>query len=141
MVGYLTVTQDGEVVQSVVTTTTLLAQLVALIIPLLVNLATKASASDGLRAIVNIVATALLAVVALWTNPSDVPITWQLAAYTFLSSLVISFTAYKAVWKPTGVSGTLNAKTANVGLGSPPTLETAYKGVEDLGQVDNDPRE
>ena len=139
MVGNLIVTQDGEVVGQVITTTTLLANLASLAVPLLVNLITKASASDGLRAIVNIVAVAVLAALALWTNPGGGDVTWQLAAYTFLSSLVTSFTAYKALWKPTGVSGSLAAATANVGLGSPPTLQTPEKGAEDRGQVDNEP--
>jgi hypothetical protein len=34
----------------------------------------------------------------------------------------------------------VTAHTANFGLGSPPVVETANKGAEDLGQVDNDPR-
>lgn len=136
----LNLVADEATVPSYITTTTLVANLLALAVPLLVNLITKSSASDGLRAVVNIVATAVLSALALWANPSGVDVTWQLAAYTFLSSLVTSFTAYKAIWKPTGVSGSVVAASSGFGLGSPPAVETASKGAEDMGQVDNDPR-
>lgn len=138
--AHLIVNQQGAVVGTYVDTV-MIANIVALFIPLLVNLITKHSASDGLRATVNIAATAILSGAALWQNPSDVPVTWQLAAYTFITSLVASFTAYKAFWKPVGVAGSITAATPNFGLGSPPTLETEDKGVEDLGQVDEDPKE
>lgn len=134
----LVVLQDGTVVGDRLDTT-LIASLVALFIPLLVNLLTKQSASDGLRAVVNVVAVALNSVVVLWVNPTDVPITWQVCVNTFVASLIASFTAYKSVWKPTGVSGSLAAGTSNFGLGSPPKLQTADKGAEEMGQVDNEP--
>lgn len=118
-----------------------IAILASLAVPLLVNLASKQSASDGLKAVLNIVGSALVSALALWINPTEQPVTIWLFVNTFLAALVASFVAYKAVWKPTGVSGTIADKTANIGLGSPPTLETDNKGAEDMGQVDNDPRE
>jgi hypothetical protein len=129
-----------ETAQAVQVDTVLLASLVSVLLPLLVNLVTKQTSSDGLRAAVNMVGVALVAVAALWINPSDVPVTWQLVVNTVLASFFASFAAYKGIWKPTGVSGSVTAHTANFGLGSPPVVETPNKGAEDLGQVDNDPR-
>lgn len=134
----LLVTQDGAVVNQNVDTV-LVATLASMFIPLLVNVVTKKSASDGLKTVVNIVGVALVSICSLWINPSDTSITWQLCLNTALSSFVASFVAYKGLWKPTGVSGSVAAATANVGLGSPPTLETDHKGAESLGQVDNEP--
>jgi hypothetical protein len=140
MVSHLIVTEAGEVVSTTAQLDTrLLAMLAAAFVPLLVNLVTKTTASDGLKSVVNIVAVALTSVLAIWINPTDQPVTIWLVVNTFLLSLVTSFSAYKGVWKPTGVSGTVAAKTASVGLGSPPVVETADKGTEERGQVDNDP--
>lgn len=108
--------------------------LASLLVPLLVSFITKQTASDGLRSVVNIVATMVVAVIALWLNPSDVAITWQVVVNTALASLIASFTAYKALWKPTGVAGSITAHTSDFGLGSPPVLETEDKGSEDLNE-------
>lgn len=137
MVSNLIVTQEG-VVTGAYLDTTLLAMLASLIVPLVVSLITKQTASDGVRSIVNIVATAIMAVLALWINPSDVPVTWQLVVNTLVLSLISSFSAYKALWKPTGVAGSITAKTANFGIGSPPTMQTENKGAEEVAQVDEE---
>ncbi len=108
-----------------------IAIIASLAVPLLVNLASKQTASDGLKAVLNIVGSALVSALALWVNPTDQPVTIWLFVNTFLAALVASFVAYKAVWKPTGISGTVAEKTANVGFGSPPTLETEDKGAEE----------
>jgi hypothetical protein len=130
--------QEGQTaVQQV--DTVLIATLVSIFIPLVVNLLTKQSASDGLRSVVNIVGVALVSVCSLWINPSDTPVTWQLCVNTLLASFVASFASYKGLWKPTGISGAVAAKTANIGIGSPPVVETPYKGAEERGQVDNEP--
>lgn len=121
--------------------TVLVATLVSIFIPLVVNLVTKQTASDGLRSVVNLIGVALTSVVTLWINPSDIPITWQLCVNTALASFVASFSAYKGLWKPTGVSGSVAAATPEFGIGSPPLVETAQKGAEDRGQIDNDPQE
>lgn len=138
MLFNLIVTQDGQVVATTIDTV-LVATLVSLFIPLVVNFLTKQTASDGLRAVINIVGVAVVSVLALWINPSGASITWQLCVNTFLSSLVVSFAAYKGVWKPTGVAGSITASTPNFGLGSPPTVQTESKGAEERGQVDNEP--
>ena len=115
--------------------TVLIATIASLFIPLAVNFVTKYTASDGLKAVCNIVGVGLISVVALWINPSDVPITWQLCVNTFLASFATSFVAYKGLWKPTGVAGSIAAKTADFGVGSPPTMQTADKGAEDSPEV------
>lgn len=114
---------------------TAVATLISFFVPLLVALITKSSASDGLRAVVNMVSVAVVAVLALWINPSGVDITWQLVVNTFLASLVVSGGAYKFLWKPTGVTGTVVDATSRFGLGSPPTLETSDKDAENRGQA------
>lgn len=107
-----------------------IAIIASLAVPLLVNLASNKSASDGLKAVLNIVGSALVSALALWINPTGQPVTLWLFVNTFLAALVASFVAYKAVWKPTGVSGTIAEKTASIGLGSPPSMETDDKGAE-----------
>lgn len=135
----LYVTQN--VIQSLPLDTITIATVISFFVPLLVSFITKQSASDGMRAVVNIIAVAITSVLALWINPSGVLITVALVLNTFVMSLVASFTAYKGVWKPTGIAGTITAATANIGLGSPPLMETADKGAEDMGQADADPHE
>ena len=71
--------------------TVLIATIVSMFIPLGVNFVTKYTASDGLKAVINIVGVCLISVVTLWINPSDVPITWQLCLNTFLASFATSF--------------------------------------------------
>lgn len=133
MVSQLIVEQDGTIVGTYLDVR-LLAMLASTLVPLLVNLITKLSAPDGLKAVLNIVLTAVVSVLSLWINPSDQPVTQWLIANTFLFSLVTSFTAYKAVWKPTGVSGSVAVATANVGLGPEPTLQTPDKGAEAVNE-------
>lgn len=117
------------------------ATLAAVVLPLLVNLITKQSASDGLKSIINLIGSALITVLSLWINPDGQEVTLWLAINTFVFAILTSVVAYKGVWKPTGVSGSIAASTPNLGLGSPPVLETPDKGAEDVNQVDNDPRE
>lgn len=135
MVGSLIVTQAGDVVGVVGYDTTMLATLVSLLVPMLVSVVTKQNASDGLRAIVNIVAVAVVAVCALWINPSGDPVTMPVVVNTILASLVSSFVAYKSFFKPTGLTGTLTRKTRNFGLGPQPVLETPDKGAEELNET------
>jgi len=117
------------------------ATLAAVVLPLLVNLITKQTASDGLKSIINLIGSAIITVLSLWINPDGQDVTVWLAINTFIFALLTSVVAYKGVWKPTGISGSIAASTPNLGLGSPPVLETTDKGAEDRGQVDNDPQE
>lgn len=130
MISQLIADQNGTVVGTYLDVR-LLAMLASLFVPILVNVVTKQTASDGMKAVVNMLAVAVTTVLALWINPSDQPVTVWLIANTFLFSLVTSFSAYKGVWKPTGVAGTVAHKTENLGIGSPPSMETEDKGAEE----------
>ena len=140
MLGTLVIAQTANTTVSVQIDTVAIASVISFFIPLGVSLLTKHTASDGLRSVINIVGSALVAVVTLFSHPGSGPVTWQLCVNTFIAAIVSSVAAYKGVWKPTGVAGSITAATKNFGLGSPPVLETAKKGVEDLGQVTNDPK-
>lgn len=115
--------------------TAAVAALISLFIPLLINLITKSSASEGLKSVLNVVAAGLAAVIALFTTPGDQAITWYMVANTFIAALVTSVAAYKGIWKPTGVSGSVAAATSGVGFGPRPVLETADKGAEEAPAV------
>lgn len=116
--------------------TVAIATLVSFFIPLLVSLAANRTASNGLKAVLNVVGTALVAVVALWMVPlpEGVVMSWTLIINTFIAAIVSSVVAYKGVWKPTGVTATIEAKTANVGVGSPPVMETEEGVEQELAQ-------
>jgi hypothetical protein len=118
-----------------------ISAILAFFVPLVVNLISKQKASDGLKAMLNVLLTAVVAVIAFALDPGVTTVSWVSVVNVFAVSLVASFTAYKAVWKPTGISGSIAAATSGFGLGSPPTLETSQKGEEDLGQIDMDPQE
>lgn len=121
--------------------TVTIAALVSFFVPLLVSAITKRTASDGLKSVVNVVATAVVAVVALFTVPlpDGVTLSWTLIANTFLGSIMASLVGYKGVWKPTGITTTIEAKTANVGLSSPPVAETKEGIAEDVVEGDIHP--
>lgn len=131
----------AETATAVPLDTVAIATLVSFFIPLLVSLITKRTASDGLKSVVNIVATALVAVVAIFTVPlpPGVMLSWTLIVNTFIASIVSSIVGYKGVWKPTGVTITIEAKTPNVGLGSPPVMETPEQVAADVAEGDLEP--
>lgn len=114
--------------------TVAISTLVSLFVPLLVSVVTKQSASDGLKAVVNMVMVALTAVVTLAVTPGFSEITLSLVINTFVLSLVASITAYKGVWKPTGVAGTVAAKLPDVGIGSPVVVEP--EATDEAGQIE-----
>jgi len=94
-----------------------IATLISFFVPLVVSLITKETASAGLKAVVSAIGAAVAAVLALWINPSDVEITWELIVNTFLASLVISGGAYQFLWKPVHATGAIDSATQGFGLG------------------------
>ncbi|HEY6020688.1 MAG TPA: hypothetical protein VIY48_12580 [Candidatus Paceibacterota bacterium] len=118
MVTNLVVTQEGVVLGDYLDPT-LLAMLGSTVIPLLVSLVLKAGVADWVKAVTNIIATGLLAVAALWINPGDAPITWQLVIFTLLTSFITSFSTYKGIWKPVGATAAIELKTGEFGIGTP----------------------
>lgn len=117
--------------------TAAIAALVSLFIPLLVSLVTKRTAADSVKALVNMAAVALTAVIALAVNPGLGEVTLTLIINTLVISLVASITAYKGVWKPTGVTDAIEDKTANVGIGS--VIEPELDAKSELGQIEATP--
>ena len=102
--------------------------LCGIVIPLIVGVLTKINASDGLKAVVNALLSALAGALATFTQTgltSDVD--WKTLVISILSVWVVSVATYYGIWKPTGVAGTVNVKTGNFGIGSPPTMETDEK--------------
>jgi hypothetical protein len=130
--------QVTETAASTTVDTVALAGLLSLLVPLVVSAVTKQTASDGLRSVVNMIASALVAVLALWVNPGDGPVSWQTVVNTLIGALVVSLVAYKGFWKPTGVAGSVTVATSNFGIGPRPVLETDDKGAENVGQVGGD---
>lgn len=104
--------------------------LLAVVIPLAVGLLTKSSASSGLKASLNVVLSAL--VTAVTTILDDASAHLSTVISQFIVTSVSSVATYYGVWKPTGVAGTIAAKTPGFGIGSPPPVETQEKGLEDL---------
>lgn len=116
MISTLIVTQDGAVLGDYLDVQ-VLAMLGSALMPIVVSFLTKRAASDALKSVINIVATAAMAVLALWINPGDVEVTTKLIINTFILSFVTSLTAYKGLWKPLGVTDRVESKTATFGLG------------------------
>lgn len=94
-----------------------ISALISFFIPWLVAFLTKPGASAKTKALVNVVLSAIGAVVALYINPGDHALTATVVINTLLTSLVASFTAYQAIWKPTNVASTISESTANIGIG------------------------
>ena len=93
---------------------TLFAILSGVVIPLLVGLITKLQASSGIKAILNFGLSAITAAVAL---ESEANFNWKTFAVNFALTWVVSIATYYGLWKPTGVSGTVQEETANFGIG------------------------
>lgn len=94
--------------------------------PVVVAFITKKEASDRVKATINLFAVGVAAVIALFVNGNDgKPITWQLVAATFMTGLISSMVAYKAGWKPIGVTPAIANATKYVGFGSPTARVTS----------------
>lgn len=97
-----------------------LAGAISAFVPIAVAFITKKEASDRVKAIVNLLAVAAASVIALFVNGNNgEPITWSLVAATFMTGLVTSIVAYKAGWKPVGVTPAIANATRNLGFGTP----------------------
>lgn len=108
-----------------------IAALVGVFLPLLVQAITKQTASSGLKAVLNLIGSALVTVLAFVLEPGNTVVNWVTVTNVFIAAFLVSAGSYKFIWQPTGVTGTIADKTSNFGVGSPPTLETADKGEEE----------
>lgn len=116
-----------------------IAILASLLVPLAVSFFTKRTASDAVKAVVNIAGSALVSALAILINPSDQPVTVWLFVNTFLAALVSSFVAYKAIWKPTGVSAAVADTKPEFGLGTTAAIDDpahANPDQKDIGTFD-----
>ena len=84
------------------------------LIPILVALVAKLNASSGLKAILNFGFSAIAAAIALENEAS---FNWRSFAINFALTYLVSIATYYGLWKPTGVTGTVQEKTADVGVG------------------------
>lgn len=88
------------------------------LIPLVVGAITKWKASAGLKAGINFALSAIAGglTVALSTNGDVVLSTW---VQGILTTFITSIAMYYGLWKPTGISTTVQVKTADIGIGTP----------------------
>lgn len=86
------------------------------LVPLVVALVTKANASSGVKAVVNVVLS-----VVVGTGGYLVAHDGKTSVVALLSSAVTAYLAsgvtYQNLWKPTGTAPAIEARTAGVGLG------------------------
>ena len=104
----------------------------ALLVPIAVGLLTKSNASPGLKSTINVVLAAFVTAVTTILDQADANV--AVVTRAFILTAVSSFASYYGIWKPTGIAGSLAARTPDFGIGSPPapTLTTEDKGLEDV---------
>ena len=97
--------------------------------PIVVAWITKKQASDRVKAVINLLAVAVASVIALIINGTNdgSPLSWQLIVSTFIAGLIASISAFKGVWKPLGITGSVANASQDFGVGKPvpAVLETA----------------
>ncbi len=108
---------------------TSVVRVLGLLIPILTALITKRVASQGLKSVVTLVLSAITAATAVLVS-DDGGYAWQAFVNAFINTFVPAIVMYYGLWKPTGLAGSVSAKTENFGIGSPPVLETGDKGQE-----------
>jgi hypothetical protein len=91
-------------------------------VALLVGLVTKSTASAGLKAVVNLLLSAVAGVIAQYATNTASETVRDYVIAVFIT-WVTSISAYEGFWKKTNVSGAISAATSDFGLGSPPVLE------------------
>lgn len=128
----LQVLAEGEAVLPApqIVDTAALAAAISFFVPIVVSIFTKKEASDGVKAVVNILAVALATAVSLYVNAGDTTVTVQLALATFVAALLTSLGAYKGVYKPLLIAQKLADITKYFGFGKPvpAVAETARPG-------------
>ncbi len=100
-----------------------------LIVPLLVGFVTKLRAGSGVKAMLNLVLSAVIALVAQAVTDEGVFTTES--AYAVFATWVVSMASYHGFWRPTGIAGAIAVATRGFGVGpeSP-----------DAGHLDEPPR-
>lgn len=92
------------------------------VVALLVGLVSKSSASSGLKAVINLLFSAIAASLSVVILNDG-----NLVTQEFLTSVIMvwvtSIASYHGFWKPTNVAPALANATAGFGIGSPPEME------------------
>ena len=116
------------------------AFIVGTVIPLLVNVVAKSTATPGLKAIISLVLSVVASVINVFVQ-ADGSATFDLQTFviTLGSTFLVAVMSYLGLWKPTGVSGSIASGTANFGLGKP-VMQTDDKGFEEQGNPHAPPR-
>lgn len=105
-------------------------RIVGLLIPILTAVVTKHVASQGLKATVTTVLSALTAAVSVLVAADGHSFAWQAFVNAFVNTFIPAIALYYGFWKPTGLAGSVAAATKSFGLGPRPVLETSEKGEE-----------
>lgn len=94
------------------------------LVPLAVGALTKIHASRGLKAVLNLVLSAIAGGLAVAiTSNGDVQLSTWIAGIT--QTFVVSIASYYGLWKPTGVAPAVQQGTATLGIGpsTPPPAQ------------------
>lgn len=93
-----------------------LALLIGIFVPILVAFFVHPTAPSWVKTFVNLVATVVLAIVAIWSQNNG-HVTGWLVVNTIIVTLVASLSAYRGVWKPLNVQA-WTAPSVGVGKSS-----------------------
>lgn len=103
------------------------------VIPLLVGFVTKKVASQGLKAVLNALLSALAGAASIAIAASGHIVVGEVIT-SMITTFIASTAVYYGVWKPTGVAGTVADVAPKFGLGTPPLpdMETEDVGHESV---------
>lgn len=93
----------GDPVASSISSVQVVSLLIGTLIPIVVALVTKSTASPGTKAVVNLALSAVSAFGAEYVN--SVNFVWQQALLTTVTTFAVSVATYYGLWKPTRVAG------------------------------------
>ena len=93
---------------------TLLTLLSGVIVPLLVGVLSKINASSVVKSVLNLGLTAAASLLAV-ANQTDFD--WKVFVVNWSIAWVVSVATYYGFYKPSGVSGAVQEKTAGFGVG------------------------
>ena len=86
------------------------------LVPLFVAVLARANASSSTRALLNVILSIVAGVIAFLSQHAGVASFLDLASAA-VAAYLAAVASYHSLWKPTGVTGAINAKTPNVLIG------------------------
>lgn len=93
---------------------TLIAVIAGVIIPILVGLVTKLQASPSVKAVLNF---GLTAAAGLLVTVNEATFEWKVFLVNWSLTWAVSVATYYGLYKPSGISDTVQEKTADIGIG------------------------